>query len=108
MTRILITGKNCDLSREAFSRAARLAHRASPQTGRAVFHSDTRSDSAAGGTRAPTAKDNRNPEPQSLCTGPESPQTFRLGAITRDDWVLLGVSLLICLANIAIIVLASL
>lgn len=107
MTRILITGKNCDLSREAFSRAARLAHRASPQTGRAVFYSDMTSDSAAGGTRAPTAKDNRNPEPQPLCTGPESPQTFRLGAASRLA-VDLGVLAGIAAACTALMVLASL
>lgn len=108
MPRILITGKNCDLSREAFSRAARLANATSPQTRRAALYSDMTSDSAAGGTRAPSTKDNRNPESQPLCTGPESPQTFRLGAIQRDDWIMIGVSAVICLANIAIIVLASL
>lgn len=108
MTRILITGKNCDLSREAFSRAARHASATSQPTRRAVLYSGMKPDSEAGGPRAPTTKDNRNPESQSLCTGPESPQTFRLGAIQRDDWIMIAVSAVICLANIAIIVLASL
>lgn len=108
MKRILITGKNRELSREAFSRAARRIDATSQPTGRAASYSGMTPASAAGGTRAPTTKDNRNPEPQSLCTGPESPQTFRLGAIQRDDWIMIAVSAVICLANIGIIVLASL
>lgn len=95
MPRILITGKNCDLTREAFSRAARLAHRASHETGRAALYSGTTPESAAGGTRASSTKDNRNPEPQPLCTGPESPQTVRLGAASRlavDLVVLAGIA----------------
>lgn len=107
MTRILITGKNCDLSREAFSRAARHIHATSQPTRRAVLYSGMMPDSEAGGTRAPTTKDNRNPESQSLCTGPESPQTFRLGAATRlavDFAVLAGIAV----ACVTLMVLASL
>lgn len=86
MTRIIITGKNCDLSRETFSRAARLACFSSQETGRAASSSGTTPDAAAGGTRAPDDQENRSPDTQSLCDGPESPQTFRLGALRREEW----------------------
>lgn len=52
MKRILICGKNKELSREPFSRAARSKPTvASPQTDRAVFYSGAVPGSAAGGTR---------------------------------------------------------
>lgn len=64
MPRILITGKNCELSREAFSRAARLASASSLQTGRAAFYSGAVPESVSGGSRLfverETGKDNRN------------------------------------------------
>lgn len=43
-------------------------------------------ESAAGGTRIVVMKERSNPEAQSLCTGPESPQTVRLGALRREEW----------------------
>lgn len=77
--RILITGINCQISREAFVRAARLVPSA-------ALHSGATPKSAAGGTRAPTDMENSSPEYQPLCRGPELPQTFRLGADHRGEW----------------------
>lgn len=77
MKRILITGKNCELSREAFSRAASHANSGFvlpfPDTREAVFYSGKTPDSAPGGTRLPS-RDYTHPcweaAPKSLCPEP--------------------------------------
>ncbi len=81
MKRLLITGKNCELSREAFSRAARLADASSLHTGRAAFHSGAAPESAAGGSRASSSKkEDTRPEGSSLfeCSSDLEPPQPRL------------------------------
>lgn len=109
MTRILITGKNCDLSREAFSRAARLADAASLKLGRAAFHSGHQPDSAAGGSRRSDSERETPPRTSSefpCALGPEPPQPW-LG-VDWDTWFELGMIVLIFAAIVAMMVLASL
>lgn len=98
MKRLLITGKNCELSREAFSRAARLAQASSLHTGRAAFYSGTTPDSAAGGPRASSKKEDTRPEGSSLiqCSSDlEPPQPWlEVHQALREVGMLLLVSLL--------------
>lgn len=99
MPRILITGKNCDLSRETFSRAARLAFAPSPQTRRAVSYSGAVPDSAAGGSRqCPTQEDHptQHPSFEFPCAGPEHPQPL-LGAVHPEEWAIVGWLIVIAL-----------
>lgn len=65
MKRLFIVGKNNELPREAFSRTVWQHDRnASHQTRQTVFHSGTKPESAAAGSRAPTTDGGRHrPDP---------------------------------------------
>lgn len=108
MARILITGKNCELSREAFSRAARLASASSLQTGRAAFYSGTTPDSAAGGTRATSSqKDLTHNRVLPLCSPdlePPQPWLEVLQALREET----GLLLILAAIAVATVILALL
>lgn len=89
MNRILITGKNCEISREAFARAARL--------GRAI-NSGTEPVSAAGGPRVPKLERTAlTQNPSFVCRhAPVSPQPRHGGNLDQrlcmDLLVLAGIA----------------
>lgn len=103
MVRILITGKNCELSREAFSRAARLACEASHETGRAASYSGVQPESAPGGTRAMNArKDNRTPVP--LLSTPDLEHPIPTTLEVHPALAEVGLVVIVCFLSVAVMV----